>query len=94
MVNAYARGSTDGNRVDAQVFRLTKARCRKMAGEVASCVKTDRTHSTRVIASIKAAYVAVIARLDCLAPSTCDLPNTLDMIADLCRPLMKPRPQC
>jgi DNA invertase Pin-like site-specific DNA recombinase len=38
----YARVSTDGQRIDAQVRQLTKAGCRKVFRETASGAKADR----------------------------------------------------
>jgi len=43
MKYGYARVSTDGQSVDAQVQQLTKAGCKKAFREVASGAKTDRT---------------------------------------------------
>ena len=45
MKYGYARVSTDGQSVDAQVRQLTKAGCRKVFREVASGAKTDRAAS-------------------------------------------------
>ena len=42
MKYGYARVSTDGQSVDAQVRQLTKAGCKKVFREVASGAKTDR----------------------------------------------------
>jgi DNA invertase Pin-like site-specific DNA recombinase len=42
MKYGYARVSTDGQSVDAQVHQLTKAGCKKVFREVASGAKTDR----------------------------------------------------
>ncbi len=43
----YARVSTDGQSVDAQVRQLTKAGCEKVFREVASGAKTDRAQLRR-----------------------------------------------
>src|SRR3984957_19200326 len=42
MIYGYARVSTDGQSVDAQVRQLTKAGCKKVFRETASGAKTDR----------------------------------------------------
>jgi len=42
MKYGYARVSTDGQSVDAQVRQLTKAGCKKVFREVASGAKADR----------------------------------------------------
>jgi DNA invertase Pin-like site-specific DNA recombinase len=41
MIYGYARVSTDGQSVEAQVRQLTKAGCTKVFRETASGVKTD-----------------------------------------------------
>ena len=45
MKYGYARVSTDGQSVDAQVRQLTEAGCQKVFREVASGAKTDRAQS-------------------------------------------------
>ncbi len=45
----YARVSTDGQSVDAQVRQLTKAGCEKVFREVASGAKTDRAQLRRLL---------------------------------------------
>jgi DNA invertase Pin-like site-specific DNA recombinase len=47
MICGYARVSTDGQSVDAQVRQLTKAGCKKVFREVASGAKTDRAQLRR-----------------------------------------------
>ncbi len=47
MKYGYARVSTNGQSVDAQVRQLTKAGCKKVFREVASGAKTVRTHERR-----------------------------------------------
>ena len=42
MIYGYARISTDGQSVEAQVRQLTRAGCKKVIREVASGAKTDR----------------------------------------------------
>jgi len=49
MIYGYARVSTDGQSVDAQVRQLTKAGCRKVFREVASGAKTDRGPVRRLL---------------------------------------------
>ena len=48
----YARESTDGQSVDAQVRQLIKAGCKKVRREVASGAKTDRAQLRRVIETL------------------------------------------
>ena len=45
----YARVSSDGQSVDAQVRQLTKAGCKKVFREVASGAKTDRAQLRRLL---------------------------------------------
>jgi DNA invertase Pin-like site-specific DNA recombinase len=78
----YARVSTDGQSIEAQVKQLTRAGCRKVFREAASGAKTDRTHLRQAIATLKAGDVLMVTRLDRLARSTRDLLNTLAAITD------------
>ena len=82
MEYGYARVSTDGQSVDAQVATLTKAGCARVFRETASGAKTDRAELRRLIGRIEAGDVVVVTRLDRLARSTRDLLNTLATIAD------------
>jgi DNA invertase Pin-like site-specific DNA recombinase len=82
MIYGYARVSTDGQSVDAQVRQLTKAGCKKVFRETASGAKTDRAELRKAIAKLDASDVLVVTRLDRLARSTRDLLNTLATIAD------------
>ena len=76
----YARVSTDGQSVDAQVRQLTKAGCKKVFREVASGAKTDRAQLRRLLGQLEAGDVLTVTRLDRLARSTRDLLNTLATI--------------
>src|SRR5271167_3247102 len=77
---SYARVSTDGQSVDAQVRQLTKAGCKKVFREVASGAKTDRAQLRKAIATLEPGDVLMVTRLDRLARSTRDLLNTLAAI--------------
>jgi DNA invertase Pin-like site-specific DNA recombinase len=77
MKYGYARVSTDGQSLDAQVRQLTKAGCRRVFRETASGAKTDRAQLRRVIAALEPGDVLTVTRLDRLARSTRDLLNTL-----------------
>jgi DNA invertase Pin-like site-specific DNA recombinase len=79
---SYARVSTDGQSVDAQVRQLTKAGCKKVFRETASGAKTDRTQLRKALDQLDAGDVLMVTRLDRLARSTRDLLNTLGTIAD------------
>lgn len=72
-IYGYARVSTDGQSVDAQVRQLAKAGCSKVFREVASGAK--------VLDRLEAGDVLMVTCLDRLARSTRDLLNTLAAIA-------------
>ena len=80
MIYGYARVSTDGQSVDAQVRQLTKAGCKKVFQEVASGAKTDRAQLRRLLDALAPGDVVTVTRLDRLARSTRDLLNTLATI--------------
>ena len=80
MLYGYARVSTDGQSVDAQVRHLTKAGCQKIYRETASGAKIDRPQLRRALAQLDAGDVLMVTRLDRLARSTRDLLNTLAAI--------------
>jgi DNA invertase Pin-like site-specific DNA recombinase len=77
MTYGYARISTDGQSVGAQVAALRKHGASKVFGEVASGAKTDRAQLRRLLDQLDADDVLLVTRLDRLAWSTRDLLNTL-----------------
>jgi DNA invertase Pin-like site-specific DNA recombinase len=81
MIYGYARVSTDGQSVEAQVRQLAKAGCSKVFREVASGAKTERTQLRKALDRLEAGDVLMVTRLDRLARSTRDLLNTLAAIA-------------
>ena len=81
MIYGYARVSTDGQSVEAQVRQLAKAGCSKVFREVASGAKTDRAQLRKALGRLEAGDVLMVTRLDRLARSTRDLLNTLAAIA-------------
>jgi hypothetical protein len=80
MIYGYARVSTDGQSVAAQVAALRAACAGKVFREVASGAKTDRAQLRKAITALEAGDVFMVTRLDRLARSTCDLLNTLAAI--------------
>src|SRR4051812_25881656 len=82
MIYGYARVSTDGQSVAAQVQQLTGAGCARVFREVASGAKTDRAQLRRALAKLETGDVLMVTRLDRLARSTRDLLNTLATITD------------
>ena len=81
MKYCYARVSTDGQSVDAQVKALRAAGAEKVFKETASGAQTDRAQLRRALVSLGKGDVLMVTRLDRLARSTRDLLNTLDTIA-------------
>jgi len=80
MIYGYARVSTDGQSVAAQVAALNAAGARKVFREVASGARTERAQLRKAIAALEAGDVLMVTRLDRLARSTRDLLNTLATI--------------
>ncbi len=80
MIYGYARVSTDGQNVTAQVAALQAAGAEKVFPEVASGAQTDRTQLRKVLAALDDGDVLMVTRLDRLARSTRDLLNTLAVI--------------
>jgi hypothetical protein len=68
MKYGYARVSTDGQSVDAQVRQLTKAGCKKVFREVASGAKTDRAQLRRLLGQLEAGDVLMVTRLERRSP--------------------------
>jgi DNA invertase Pin-like site-specific DNA recombinase len=81
MIFGYARVSTDGQSVDAQVKALLDAGAEKVFRETASGAKTDRVQLRRAIGLLGQGDTLLVTRLDRLARSTRDLLNILDSIA-------------
>jgi DNA invertase Pin-like site-specific DNA recombinase len=77
MIYGYARVSTDGQSVAAQVAALQDAGAVKVFRETASGAKTDRAQLRKVLAALDEGDVLMVTRLDRLARSTRDLLNTL-----------------
>ena len=76
----YARVSTDGQTLDAQVAALTAAGAARVFRETASGAKTDRRELARAIQSLGDGDTLLVTRLDRLARSTRDLLNILDTV--------------
>jgi DNA invertase Pin-like site-specific DNA recombinase len=82
MIYGYARVSTEGQSVAAQVATLTAAGAVKVFRETASGAQTERAQLRRALATLDKGDVLLVTRLDRLARSTRDLLNTLGAIAD------------
>ena len=80
MIYGYARVSTDGQSVAAQVAALQDAGARKVWRETASAAQIDRVQRRKAFAALEVGDVLTVTRLDRLARSTRDLLNTLAAI--------------
>jgi DNA invertase Pin-like site-specific DNA recombinase len=78
MIYGYARVSTDGQSVDAQVNQLKAAGAEKVFRETASGARSDRAQLRLALAQLGEGGVLTVTRLDRLARSTRELLNTLD----------------
>lgn len=77
----YARVSSEGQSLDAQLETLTGAGCEKVFREKVTGTKADRAQLTRLLARIERGDVLIVSRLDRLARSTRDLLNILDTLS-------------
>ena len=80
VIYGYARVSTDGQSVAAQIAALTDAGAAKVWRETASGAKSDRAQLRKALTALDAGDVLLVTRLDRLARSTRDLLNTLAAI--------------
>jgi DNA invertase Pin-like site-specific DNA recombinase len=78
----YARVSTDGQTLDAQVAALKTAGAERIFSEKQSGAKTDRAALSRALAALDAGDVLMVTRLDRLARSTRDLLNVLATVSE------------
>jgi DNA invertase Pin-like site-specific DNA recombinase len=80
-VYGYARVSTDGQTLDAQLATLKEAGCGKVFSEKVSGARSDRQALAKAMAVLSDGDVLVVVRLDRLAISTRDLLNVLHTVA-------------
>src|SRR5271165_530878 len=80
-IYGYARVSTDGQTLDAQVAALTAAGAAPVFRETASGAKTDRRELAKALRALDAGDTLLVTRLDRLARSTRDLLNIIDTVA-------------
>ena len=78
----YARVSTDGQTLEAQLAQLEAAGADKVFREKVSGAKRERPQLQCLLASLSPGDVVLVTRLDRLARSTRDLLNVLGTIAD------------
>jgi len=81
MIIGYARVSTDGQTLDAQLAALKAAGTDKVFSEKISGAVTDRKALAKAIAALGPGDILLVTRLDRLARSTRDLLNVLDSIS-------------
>jgi DNA invertase Pin-like site-specific DNA recombinase len=79
-IYGYARVSTDGQSLTAQIAELKAANCETIFKEKASGAKSDRKQLAKLMANLEAGDVVVVTRLDRLARSMLDLLTTLNTI--------------
>ena len=78
----YARVSTYGQTLDAQLEQLKADGCAKIYREKASGAKADRRELLRMLKAIAADDVVTVTRIDRLARSTFDLFAIVKQIVD------------
>ncbi|HEY8381591.1 MAG TPA: recombinase family protein [Microvirga sp.] len=81
-IYGYARVSTDGQTLDAQVTQLTAAGADRVFREKVSGAQTDRAQLARLLRALEPGDVVLVTRLDRLARSTRDLLNVLAAMAE------------
>ena len=69
----YARVSTTGQTLDAQLEQLTEIGCERVFRETISGARSDRPQLAKALASLSQGDTLIVTRLDRLARSTRDL---------------------
>ena len=78
----YARVSTYGQTLDAQLEQLRAAGCKPIYREKATGARADRRELLKLLASIRPGDVVTVTRIDRLARSTFDLFAIVKQIVD------------
>ena len=81
-IYGYARVSTDGQSLAAQLTELKEAKCEKIFQEKISGARSDRKQLAKLMALLAKGDVLVVTRLDRLARSTRDLLNLLGTLGE------------
>src|SRR3979490_2850905 len=81
-LSGYARVSTNGQALDAQVTQLEAAGCARIFREKVSGAKTDRAELKKLLRSLREGDIVVVTRLDRLARSTLDLLRFLAAVSE------------
>jgi DNA invertase Pin-like site-specific DNA recombinase len=82
LLYGYARVSTHGQTLEAQIEQLTAAGCRKVFREKVSGARADRRQLTRLLKSLAPGDTVLVTRIDRLARSTFDLFAIIQRIVD------------
>lgn len=80
MIYGYARVSTDGQTLGAQLATLEAAGAERVFQEKVSAATAERRELKRLLATVGDGDVVVVTRLDRLARSTRDLLNVIDAL--------------
>src|SRR5258706_12225750 len=88
-IYGYARVSTDGQTVTAQVTELSAAGAVKVFSETASGAKTDRAQLAKALRVLQPGDTLIVTRLDRLARFTRDLLNNFHKLPGV-GPAFKP----
>ncbi len=81
-IYGYARVSTDGQTLDAQVAQLKAAGAERVFQEKVSGAKQERVQLKKLLDRLEPGDVLLVTRLDRLARSTRDLLNILGAVAE------------
>jgi DNA invertase Pin-like site-specific DNA recombinase len=81
-IYGYARVSTEGQSLTAQIADLRAAGAQRVFQEKISGAKRSRAQLDRLLATLDAGDVLIVARLDRLARSTRDLLNILAKVGE------------
>jgi DNA invertase Pin-like site-specific DNA recombinase len=82
LVYGYARVSTHGQTLEAQLEQLRAAGCRKVYREKASGARADRRQLKRLLKALSRGDTVVVTRIDRLARSTFDPFAIIQRIVD------------
>ena len=82
MIYGYARVSTTGQTLDAQLEQLRAERCAKIYREKQSGARADRRELLKLLKAIEHGDVVTVTRIDRLARSTFDLFAIVKRIVD------------
>jgi DNA invertase Pin-like site-specific DNA recombinase len=82
LLYGYARVSTHGQTLEAQIEQLAAAGCREVYREKASGARADRRQLKRLLRAVAQGDTVVVTRIDRLARSTFDLFAIIQRIVD------------